>query len=214
MVMRLSRNVVVGLCLPLSLVGFSGCNKKEKATQTEQALTPAESTPKQAEQEAKSKDSEQKSKFSVKVEGANRPKTIDPKLTAERRQAIEDEIAEARGFLVAADLETDLKNDKSIHQDKPAVKALDQAASGKWVLFVGPMTELTPNSFELPFTYTRRSKKDPFGMSKMWFQVEFDDIQGYNSVALTEGQQTVVLAKYDGQKHAGPGYDLVALGLW
>jgi hypothetical protein len=155
----------------------------------------------------------EKPEGAAKVVGEDRPKKVDATCTEERRARLEEAYPEAKGFLVAKDLESKLIAQKISH-GTPATKAFDELARDQWVLFHGPLNALSRDSFELPLIFAPKSKKDPFGMSSMWLQIEFRDVVAYNSVTLEEGQDSVVLAKYNGNKQASPGYDLVALGIW
>lgn len=143
-----------------------------------------------------------------------RPEKIETALTPERRQKIEAAIPDAKGFIVAADIEDGLKKAK-FDKEAPALAGFDAKARGKWVLFVGPIGNMTPTGFDLPVTYTAQAEGDPFGMSRKWIAVTMSDVKGYDpSKFKGGGQMVVVLAKYDGKKKASSGYELVDLGHW
>jgi hypothetical protein len=76
------------------------------------------------------------------------------------------------------------------------------------------MNAADDDGFELPVTFAHASKGDPFGMSRMWFYVRFNEVKGYSNVTAAAGQVTAVVARYNGQKRASPAHDLVGLGLW
>jgi hypothetical protein len=143
-----------------------------------------------------------------------RPKEIELTLSAARRAKIEAAVPEAKGFLVAKELEADVQSINKINKKPRVVRWLDEQATGKWVLFTAPYNNLAGERFELPFTYARKSKRDPFGMSQMWVFVEFEDVKGHHALTLNNGDTAVILAKYAGNLKASPGHDLVALGLW
>lgn len=148
------------------------------------------------------------------AEARKRPDRIDTELTAARRQRIEAAVPDARGFIVASEIEKELKADKDVDKEPLAVKAFDERALGKWVLFVAPMNAADDDGFELPVTFAHASKGDPFGMSRMWFYIRFSEVKGYSNVTAAGGQVTAVVARYNGQKRATPAHDLVGLGLW
>lgn len=147
-------------------------------------------------------------------EEKKRPEKIETSVTPERRQKVEAAIPEAKGFVVAAEVEDGLKK-KKLDKEAPALAGFEAKAHGKWVLFVGPIGNMTPTSFDLPVTYTAQAEGDPFGMSRKWIAVTFSDVKGYDpSKFKGGGQMVVVLAKYNGKKKASPGYELVDLGDW
>jgi hypothetical protein len=141
-----------------------------------------------------------------------RPEKIPTELTPERRQKIEAAIPEAKGFLAATVLESDLKK-KKLDKEPPAVTGFDAKARGKWMLFVGPISNNTATGFDLPVTYTQ-AEGDLLGMSRKWFMVSFADVKGYDASKFKGGETVVVLAKYDGKKKASAGHELVDLGQW
>ena len=139
----------------------------------------------------------------------------DLELTDARREKVEKAVPEAKGFVEAGSIEKDLQKQKlKDDDDKPAVKAFDTAAKGKWVLFRGNITTLKPDSFELAVSYKAMVPGDALGMSRKFFLVGFSDVKGYEQSAFKGGEFVVVLAKYAGSKQASPGYDLHALGNW
>lgn len=184
------------------LIGAPGCEDKDKAetpvpNQTSASLQPSEEEPAADEPTTQT-----------------RPKHIDTTLTAARRAKIEAAVPEAEGFLAAQELEAQVEDINKINKKPLVVRWLDEKAKDKWVLFTSPYNKITGEGFELPFNYARKSKRDPFGMSKMWVFVEFEDIKGHTTLRLSNGEMAVILAKYLGELKASPGYDLIALGLW
>jgi len=144
----------------------------------------------------------------------SRPEKIETELTAERRTKAEAAVAEAKGFLEASKLEEKLKANKTLKEKNAGVAAFDKMGSGKWLLFVGPIANLTATGFDLGITYTPQIPGDMMGMSRQWFPVTFSDVLGYDQNAFKVGQMVVVLAKYGGKQKAGPGQELVAAGAW
>jgi hypothetical protein len=143
-----------------------------------------------------------------------RPSKIDTTLSPARRSAIETKYGAAKGFLAAADLETKLKADKTLKDKKAAVAAFDKAARGKWVLFTGPLVNLTDDGFDVGFEYSPQLPNDPMGMSRQFFEITLSKIEGYSKEAFKAGNVVVVLAKYNGAGKASPGYELVSTGAW
>jgi hypothetical protein len=143
-----------------------------------------------------------------------RPTKIDTTLSPARRVAIEEKYGSAKGFLVAAELETKLKADKSLKDKKAALAAFDKAARGRWVLFTGPLVNLTDDGFDVGFEYSPQLPNDPMGMSRQFFEVTLSKVEGYTKDAFKAGNVVVVLAKYNGAGKAGPGYELVSTGAW
>lgn len=180
-----------------------GCDKDRKAE-------PAPPPPSAAVEQPAAEPSEE----SDDPAGGPRPEHIDLTLTAARREKIESEIPEARGFLVASELEGEVEALNKINKEALVKRWLDEQAEGKWVLFTGPYNKVEGEQFQLPFNYAKKSKRDPFGMSKMWVFVRFDNVKGHNTLYVSEGKPAAVLAKYKGSLQAAPGYDLVAMGLW
>jgi hypothetical protein len=148
------------------------------------------------------------------AEKPERPAKVDTELTPARRSAIEAKYASAKGFLVADELEAKLKANKALKDKKAAVAAFDKAASGKWLLFTGPLVNLTDDGFDLGIVYTPQLPNDPMGMSRQFFEVTLTKIEGYSKEAFRTGNVVVVLAKYNGGGKAGPGQELVATGDW
>jgi hypothetical protein len=147
-------------------------------------------------------------------EKAERPAKLETELTPARRAAIESKHAAAKGFLVASELEAKLKANKALKDKKGALAAFDKAASGKWVLFTGPMVNLTEEGFDVGIVYTPQLPNDPMGMSRQFFEVSLTKVDGYTKSAFKDGNMVVVLAKYNGAGKASPGYELVATGDW
>jgi hypothetical protein len=145
---------------------------------------------------------------------AARPSKIDTELTPARRAAIEAKNGKAAGFLVASELEAKLKANKALKDKKSAISAFDKAASGKWVLFTGPLVNLTEAGFDMGIVYTPQLPNDPMGMSRQFFEVTLSNVEGYAKDSFKDGNVVVVLAKYNGGGKAGPGQELVAAGDW
>ena len=142
-------------------------------------------------------------------------KVTDLELTDARRSKIEQAIPDAKGFAEAKDFENELQKKKLKDDDeKLALKTFDTSAKGKWLLFRGNITTMKPDSFELAVTFKPMAPGDPMGLSRKFFMISFRDVKGYKDDLYTGGQFVVVLAKYAGDKHASPGYDLHALGDW
>lgn len=144
---------------------------------------------------------------------AKRPK-VDLELTSERRTAIEAKHPESRGFLAAKELEEKLKANKAIKAKAGALTAFDRAAKGKWVLFSGLMVNLTDTGFDIAVVYTPQLPNDVMGMSRQFFEVTLNEIEGYRAGQFKTGDPVVVLAKYLGAGKAAPGYELVATEVW
>lgn len=144
---------------------------------------------------------------------AQRPK-VDPELTDARRAAAEAKYPEAKGFLVAKELEDKLKANKAIKAKEGALTAFDKAAKGKWVLFAGQMVNLTEKGFDVGIVYTPQIAGDVMGMSRQFFEVTLSEVEGYEQGQFKAGDMVVVLAKYQGGGKAGPGRELVAKDVW
>jgi hypothetical protein len=145
---------------------------------------------------------------------SERPAKIELALTPARRAAVETKYGAAKGFLVALDLETKLKADKSLKDKKAAIAAFDRAARGKWVLFTGPLVNLTDDGFDIGFEYSPQLPNDPMGMSRQFFEVTMTKVEGYDKDAFKAGNLVVVLVKYNGAGKASPGYELVSTNAW
>jgi hypothetical protein len=137
----------------------------------------------------------------------------DLELTEERRGKIEGAIGDAKGFLGASDVEAELHKQK-LDDEAKAVKAWDAKAKGKWVLIKGNIGNATDNDFDLAVTYTPQAEGDVMGMSKKFFFVKLSGVEGYDAKNYKDGQFAVMLMKYDGQKKASAGHDVVAKGYW
>lgn len=189
---------VVVLALPL----LAGCEEEKKvATVPSSAPAPSPTpapTPPAPKEEAK----------------PTRPEKIDLEVTPERRAKAEAAMPEAKGFLASTSLEDKLKANKKLKEKEAGVAAFDKMAAGKWVLFSGPMANLTATGFDIGITYTPQIPGDVMGMSRQWFPVTFSDVKGYDSSQFKVGQVVVVLAKYNGKQKASPGNELVATGNW
>jgi hypothetical protein len=145
---------------------------------------------------------------------AERPKDIPRDLTADRRATVEKAYPDSKRFLVAADIEEKLKKDTKLSAKAAALTAFDKSAKGKWVLFNGALVNPTEATFDLAVTYTPLAPNDPMGISRQFFTVTFNEVEGYDQDAFKAGTLVVVLAKYLGDAKAGPGYELVATDKW
>jgi hypothetical protein len=145
---------------------------------------------------------------------STRPEKIDVELTADRRTKAEAAVPEAKGFVVSSAIEEKLKANKKLKEKEGGVTAFDKMAGGKWVLFTGPIANLTESGFDMGITYTPQIKGDVMGMSRQWFPVTFSNVKGYDSTKFKVGNVVVVLAKYEGKQKAGPGTELVDAGAW
>jgi hypothetical protein len=189
------------------LAALVACEEKKPATETAPPPTAsvAPATPAPAPtQETKP----------AKEETGQRPEKIQTELTDARREALETKYPSAKGFLLAKDLEDKLKGDKKIKDKKAAVSAFDKAAKGKWILFSGPLVNLTDDGFDLGIVYTSQMQNDPLGMSRQFFEVTMKEIEGYSKDKFKAGNVVVVLAKYTGDGKAGPGHEVVEAGTW
>jgi hypothetical protein len=145
-----------------------------------------------------------------------RPKdAADLLVSVEKRARVESFVPEARGFLSAAELEARLyKMQIRRGKDSDAVKALDQLAAGKWVLFTGNIGNPGADSFELPIRYTPKDPNDKLGLTNVWISVKLSKIRGYDPAEYRAGELAVILAKYEGKQAATGGYDVVLLKHW
>jgi hypothetical protein len=191
--------------LTLTLTFATGCEEQKPAPEAKPAETasvaPAAPAP-------------APTPTATQADPSQRPEKIETTLTDDRRAALETKYASAKGFLVAKDLEDKLKGDKKIKDKKAAVAAFDKAAKGKWVLFSGPLVNLTDTGFDLGVVYTSQMENDPLGMSRQFFEVTMSEIEGYEKDRFKAGNVVVVLAKYNGGGKAGPGHEAVASGAW
>jgi hypothetical protein len=145
-----------------------------------------------------------------------RPKdSVDLILSPEKRVRVEALAPEAKGFLVGEELEhklygLELKRGK----DSDALKALDQLAKGKWILFTGNIGNITPEGCELPIRYTPKDPNDSLGLTSTWLPIRITKIKGYDPAEYRPGELAAVLARYQGEQKAEPGYDVVLLNGW
>jgi hypothetical protein len=200
-------HIHASLCTALVLL--AGCEDPKPAPESKPAetATVAPATPAPAPAPAPAPTATQ-------ADPSQRPEKIETTLTDERRAALETKYASAKGFLVAKDLEDKLKGDKKIKDKKAAITAFDKAAKGKWVLFSGPLVNLTDKGFDLGVVYTSQMQNDPLGISRQFFEVTLEEIEGYEKDRFKAGNVVVVLAKYNGGGKAGPGHEVVASGAW
>ncbi len=132
-----------------------------------------------------------------------------------RRTRLEALAPESKGFLTSAELEEKLYSlNLRRGVDADALRAFDGMAKGRWVLFTGNIGALEKDSFELPIRYTPKDAKDPLGLTSTWFGVKFTNVKGYDMAEYRQGELAVVLARYDGDKSAKAGYDVVLLRRW
>jgi hypothetical protein len=143
-----------------------------------------------------------------------RPTKIETEVTPARRSAVEAKYAAAKGFLTASELQAKLKTDKSLKDKKTGIAAFDKLARNKWVLFTGPLVNVTDSGFDMALEYTPQLPNDPMGMSRQFFEVTMSEVEGYSKDAFKGGNVGVVLVKYNGAGKAGPGYELVANNVW
>jgi hypothetical protein len=200
-----TKRPVLFSCSMLTLL--FACEEQKPATETSAATTAsvAPATPAPAPAPAPTL---------AKKETGQRPEKIDAQLTDDRRAALETKYPSAKGFLVAKDLEDKLKSDKKIKDKQSAVAAFDRAAKGKWLLFSGPLVNLTDDGFDLGIVYTAQMPNDLLGMSRQFFEVTLKEIEGYEKEKFKAGNVVVVLAKYTGDGKAGPGHEVVSSGAW
>src|SRR5688572_295000 len=100
----------------------SACSRSEEQNKT--PVAPVEMASEGAEQSA----SAAAPANELGAEARKRPERIDTELTAERRQRIEAAVPDARGFIVASEIEKELKADKEVDKEPLAVKAFDERA--------------------------------------------------------------------------------------
>ncbi len=192
-------------CMACCVVSLLGCEDEKpasaaKAVPTAPAPLPTPSAAPAAAPKAEKAD--------------QRPSKVDAELTPARRSAVEAKYAAAKGFLVAADLQTKLKADKSLKDKKAAIAAFDKVARGKWVLFSGPLVNANDDGFDMGFEYTPQLPNDPMGMSRQFFEVTMTEVEGYAKDDFKGGNVGMVLVKYNGGAKASPGYELVAADVW
>jgi hypothetical protein len=187
----------------LAIAACAACNDAKKAPEPAPTATPAP-TPVAPPPEPEHKEPPKPS----------RPEKIDVELTPDRRTKVEAAMPEAKGFLVASALEEKLKANKKLKEKEGGVAAFDKMAAGKWVLFTGPIANLTDSGFDMGITYTPQIKGDMMGMSRQWFPVTFSNVKGYDQNKFKVGNVVVVVAKYGGKQKAGPGEELVDAGVW
>jgi hypothetical protein len=135
--------------------------------------------------------------------------------SAEKRARVEAFAPEGRGFLTSEGIENELyRLDLKRGKDADAVKALDRMARGKWILFTGNIGAIQPGSCELPIRYTPKDPNDSLGLTSVWLPIRITGIKGYDASEYRPGELAVILARYDGDKKASAGYDLVLLQKW
>lgn len=217
--MKRSNSMLSCSLLAAGVLLISGC--ESKPAEQEKAAEGEKLAEESAEQAAAKKAEEEKTaqlaaakKAAEEPKKETRPATIDMELTSERRTAVETAYPDAKGFLVASELEEGLKQNKTIKAKEGALATFDKQAEGKWVLLAGPMVNLTEDGFDLAVTYTPQAENDPMGMSRQFFTVTLSEVEGYEQSKFKAGSQVVVLAKYDGDGKVSQGYELVEAGHW
>lgn len=198
----LKMSIASTLCLALV---FGGCEKSSKS----QAKPPASASAAAPAPAATSAAPVAEHEASAPA----RPKHLDPKLTAARRERIDKAYPEAKGFVPVKQIEAKLKKEK-LGSKTAALHAFDKMAKGKWVLFMGFLDNGDAKGFRLGVMYTPRLKGDRMGLSQQFFMVRMTGIKGYDHLTLKNGTEVIVLAKYQGKGKAGPGYELVAEHKW
>lgn len=198
----LLRTSVLSALAMAAVVGCEGEKKAPEPAVTAMPAKPPTPAPTPAEPEHK------------EPPKSSRPEKIDVELTPDRRTKVEAAMPEAKGFVVARDVEEKLKANKKLKEKEAGVAAFDKLVAGKWVLFTGPIANLTESGFDLGITYTPQMKGDMMGMSRQWFPVTFSNVKGYEQNKFKVGNMVVVLAKYTGKQKAGPGEELVEAGVW
>ena len=145
-----------------------------------------------------------------------RPKdAVDLILSPEKRARVEALAPEAKGFLTSEEVEQKLYSlELKRGKDSDAVKALDQLAKDKWVLFTGNIGSITPEGCELPIRYTPKDPNDNLGLTSVWLPIRIVKIKGYDAAEYRPGELAAILAHYDGDRKAAPGYDVVLLKSW
>jgi hypothetical protein len=145
-----------------------------------------------------------------------RPKdSVDLIVSTEKRARVERLVPEAKGFLTSEELEGKLYQlELRRGKDADAVKALDRLAKGKWVLFTGNIGSITPAGCELPIRYTPKDPNDALGLTAVWLPIQITAIKGYDPAEYRAGELAAILARYNGDRKATPGYDVVLLKSW
>ena len=148
--------------------------------------------------------------------GTRRPiDESDTLLLPGRRTRLEALAPESKGFLTSTELEEKLYSlNLRRGVDADALRAFDGMAKGRWILFSGNIGGLEKDGFELPIRYTPKDAKDPLGLTSTWFGVKFTNVKGYEMAEYRQGELAVILARYDGDKSAKSGYDVVLLRRW
>jgi hypothetical protein len=148
--------------------------------------------------------------------GTRRPiDESDVMLLPGRRTRLEAFAPESKGFLTSADLEEKLYTlNLRRGVDADALRAFDGMAKGRWILFTGNIGALAKDTFELPIRYTPKDAKDALGLTSTWLALKFTNVKGYDMAEYRQGELAVILARYDGDKSAKAGYDVVLLRRW
>lgn len=198
------KNQLLGV---MCLAALLACEEQEKPGAAA-AAKPAVSALKPAEPAAAPEPT------ATEPEKPARPATIATELTDERRTKLEAAYPKTKGFIVAKEVEQQLKDNKGVKEEANAVKAFDAKVKGKWVLFSGTMVNLSDKGFDMAIVYTPQLPNDPMGMSRQFFTVTFSEVEGYDQSKFKAGSTVVVLAQYNGDKQASPGYEVVEAGHW
>jgi hypothetical protein len=134
-------------------------------------------------------------------------------ITAVRRAKIESALPDTKDFVDARELAATLTSKGDFTKAWEA--ALNERAKGKYVLFRGTVNDVAKDTFALAVTMLEVDPDSPFGAPKaLMFHAK--DIKGYDASKYAAGDFGAVLAKYLGGKTLaiGPGFDVVAMGLW
>jgi hypothetical protein len=207
------RSVIAALAVA-SFTCLPACEEEKKEGPDDEAKAKAAAVASaQAALEAAQKAAADRADEAKKPSGPPVLKVTDLELTDERRGKIEEGVPDAKGFLAATDIEADIHKAK-LDDEAKAVKAWDAKTKGKWILIKGNIANITENDFDLAVTYTPQAPNDPMGMSKKFFFVKLSGVEGYEMKNYKDGQFAVMLMKYDGQKKASAGHDVVAEGYW
>jgi hypothetical protein len=210
--------------LGLSLVAFA-CEEKAstEAQPAEKAAEVAKPAPKAEVKPA-----------SVKQEAAPVADT-SWQLTDARRAAIEGAVADAKGFV---DAQQQLAMDKPA-DSAAAIKSLDSAAKGKWLLLIGSVSKVSPTGVEItlassdssapsapaaaaegnkpaaaPAANAPAAAAPSTAAAASSVAINVTQIDAFKQDAYQVDQKVVLLAKYTGAGQAQPAYDVVTMGQW
>jgi hypothetical protein len=130
-------------------------------------------------------------------------------LNDDRRASIEKALASAKGFVDATEFATRIEGAKD---EAAAVSTVDGLAKDKWILIVAPIETVSADSVTLPLFAPL--EENPAPDAKKGFSITITEVEGLKADAYKPGSRAIILAKYQGDKKAGPAYDLLALGHW